>query len=130
LCRHPHYYKDRYKNSTKPWLEKHPGYQQNYRATHPKAVKKNRHMQKKRSQQAAKTKIDIQDMTLIQTLVSTGDRASLNEVDIQDMISVYLTLFTGLTSCLRRVDKQDMIDISLHSIYNRGRFLLQRYAVS
>lgn len=123
----PHYFKNRYQTSTKPWLDAHPGYLQDYRATHPEYVEKNRQQQKKQRQKADALRVDIQDVSFVQELVSRKDTHKSAEVDIQDESFLQLSLMIGLISHLRRVDIQDELVFPLNRVYNRGRFLLQHY---
>ena len=126
--KNPSYFHNRYESSTQPWLKEHPGYLKAYRTNHPAYVEKNRKKQKKRDQKRKKENLDIQDSIMIQDLSYQRDTHKLSDLDIQDTIMPYPELFLGLMSYLRFLDIQDTIDISLHSIYNRGRFLLRRYA--
>jgi len=125
---HPDYYKGRYHTSTKPWLDAHPGYQREYRKNNPDKAAQNREQQKKRDKNRPKRNLDIQDLALVQAIEKTEDIYKLTDLDIQDSAIAYPLLFIGLMSCLRNLDKQNIIDISLHSIYNRGRFLARQYS--
>lgn len=122
------YDKNEYHDKTKPWLEAHPHYLQEYRASHPGYVEKNRQQQKKRDQRRGNRNLDKRDLALLQDVSYQGDTYKLKNLDKRDLEIIYPELFLGLMSILRNLDKRDAIDTSLHGIYNRGRFLCNRYA--
>ena len=90
-------------------------------------MEKNRRKQKIRRQKAAVLDVDIQDVLFVQHIADQRDMRKVAKIDIQDESFLYLAVITGLMSHLRRVDIQDELDIPLCSVFNRGRFLLQRY---
>ena len=124
--KNPTYFHGRYKN-TKACLSKRPGYLKEYRKNNPDYVEKNRQQQKIRDQRRQNKNLDIQDLAFAQDLVPQRDKCKLTDLDIQELASLYLIGMLGLTSKLRNLDIQDDIDMSLHSLYNRGRFLYRRY---
>ena len=124
--KNPTYFHGRYEN-TKEWLSRHPGYLKEYRRTHLNYEQNNRDQQKKRDQKGRESNLDIQDTIKLQDLSYQRDTHKVADLDIQDPLLPYPELFLGLMSCLRHLDIQDPIGISLHSIYNRGRFLFNRY---
>ena len=125
-ARNPDYFSDRYHSSTKPWLEKHPGYLKHYRKTHPRYVGNNRKKQKIRDRKRQNRNLDKQDLISLQNIVNTRDKPCLTNLDIQDVIMTYPIVITGLISYLRNLDKQDMIDMHVRRVYNRGRLLFRQ----
>lgn len=127
-AKNPDYFAGRYASSTKPWLEKHPGYLKHYRKVHPEYVEKNREKQKIRDRKRKNRNLDIQDVISLQSIVNTGDKPCLAYLDIQDLIMTYPIVITGLISYLRNLDIQDMMDMHVRRVYNRGRFLARQYS--
>jgi len=91
----------------KAWLDRHPAYLKQYRATHPEYVQKNREAKRLRDRKK-RLRVDIQAKIKSQPPKIIDQLWNLSRVDIQDEIGLQpleLTLFFSTLPC---------VDIQVH----------------
>jgi len=92
----------------KVWLQKHPGYLQRYRETHPACVEKNRQAQRLRDRRK-KLHLDIQNKVKRQPHEIIDQLWDLSHLDIQNVIGLQPLEMTFLFSNLSCLDMQNSL---------------------
>lgn len=81
----PDYFRGRYEH-TRNWLDQHPGYLRQFRASHPEYTEKNRIRSRERRNELARSEFDIQDKLKTQLIEISRIRTRNLRFDIKDEI--------------------------------------------